>query len=39
MIRRASWAIAHYIRNFPRRERMGIATLVIGSNTVYLGGV
>ena len=39
MIRRASWAIAHYIRNFPLRERMGIATHVIGATTVYLGGV
>lgn len=39
MIRRAAWAIAHYIRNFPLRERMGIATHVIGATTVYLGGV
>lgn len=39
MIRRTSWAITHYIRNFPLRERMGIATHVIGATTVYLGGV
>lgn len=39
MIRRATWTIAHYIRNFPLRERMGIATHVIGATSIYLGRV
>lgn len=35
MIRR----VFRFFRDFPLRERMAIATHVIGTTTVYLGGV